>query len=186
MDNLETVARKFIALLDELEAEYAIMGGLAVRLYGLPRATYDVDVIATLSREVVPRLLDSAEAAGLHFPDSQRAGWIDSVRNFAVVKFQSFVEQRFIDIDVFLVESPFQRSVLERRQLVSSGGWTAWFVSAEDLILLKLLAGRRKDLADVADILLVQVQLDLAYLRDWAGRLSLTSALEAALREKTE
>ncbi len=61
-------------------------------------------------------------------------------------------------------------------------GWEGWFVTAEDLILLKLLANRPKDRVDVADILFVQVTLDEAYLRRWAATLGIAVELEDALR----
>ncbi len=186
MDKLDDVARRFVALLDQFGAPYAIMGGMAVRLYGLPRATYDVDFVATIPRDRLAQLFIAADQRGFAIPDAQRTGWIDSVRSFAVIKFQSYADQRSVDVDVFLVESPFQQSVLKRRQLVSVDGWDAWYVTAEDLILLKLLAGRKKDQADVADILLVQGQLDEAYLRDWAAKLSVAAELESALSERPD
>ena len=44
--------------------------------------------------------------------------------------------------------------------------------TAEDLILLKMAFHRDKDLRDVRGILAIQSgKLDLAYLRDWAGKM---------------
>ena len=42
-----------------------------------------------------------------------------------------------------------------------------WLVSPEDLILLKLIAQRPRDLANVGDVLFMQGQLDESYLRRW-------------------
>lgn len=97
-----------------------------------------------------------------------------------------YVESRAIDVDVFLAESPFLRAVIARRHRAGAGGWETWFVTAEDLVLLKLLAGRNKDQADVSDILWVQGQLDLQHLRSWASRLGIADALEAAIRESPQ
>ena len=45
--------------------------------------------------------------------------------------------------------------------------------SAEDLILYKLAAHRRKDLAHIEDIIVRQgSQLDVTYLRTWAQRIA--------------
>ena len=49
---------------------------------------------------------------------------------------------------------------------------------------LKLLAARPRDLADVADILFVQGQLDERYLRYWAKELGIADALEARLADR--
>ena len=43
-------------LLEAEQIPYVVMGGLAVRVYGIPRATYDVDFTITLAREQLPRL----------------------------------------------------------------------------------------------------------------------------------
>jgi hypothetical protein len=51
------------------------------------------------------------------------------------------------------------------------------------LILLKLIAGRPRDLVDVQDILFIQGQLDEAYLRRWAAAVGVTEPLEEALSD---
>ena len=56
-----------------------------------------------------------------------------------------------------------------------------WIVSPEDLVLLKLIANRPRDLIDVADILFVQGQLDESYMTHWAGRLGILEQLKTAL-----
>ncbi len=89
-------------------------------------------------------------------------------------------------MDVFLAETEYQRALLRRRQRHEAEGFAAWFVSAEDLVLLKLLAGRPKDLVDVGDILFIQGGLDNAYLRDWARELNVALALEAALQSQRD
>ena len=58
-----------------------------------------------------------------------------------------------------------------------------WLISPEDLILLKLLAGRHRDRGDIADIVFTQGQLDADYMRQWADRLGVRDALENVLTE---
>jgi len=145
------------------------MGGLAVRLHALPRATFDVDFTALPDRAELPRLYELVEKLGHVVPEAQRGGWVDTVRGLPVVKFQVWGGESAIDVDMFLAETDFQREVLKRRQLQHVEGFDAWFVTAEDLILLKLLAGRPKDLVDINDILFIQGSLDEDYLRRWAG-----------------
>lgn len=58
-----------------------------------------------------------------------------------------------------------------------------WFVTPEDLILLKLLSHRPRDQGDIADVLFVQGQLDETYLRQWAQSLDIADRLEKALTD---
>jgi hypothetical protein len=59
-------------------------------------------------------------------------------------------------------------------------------MSPEDVVLLKLLAYRRKDQLDVEEILKISVDLDLDHLRQWAARLGVSERLEAFLREQQQ
>lgn len=89
-----------------------------------------------------------------------------------------------IDIDIFLAESEFQQDLIRRRVQHTIGGIPAWFVSVEDLILLKLIAGRPRDRADIDDLLLARSELDEGYLRRWAGPLGVESKLDEVLADR--
>lgn len=181
MKGVDDAARDFVILFDRMGVPYAIMGGLAVRAHALPRPTFDVDFTISIEHEALPELYRAAETMGYVVPSAQSAGWIDRVRGLPVVKFQWIAAGRSIDIDVFLAETPFQRRLLDRRRTYEHDGLVSLLVTPEDLILLKLLADRPKDRVDVADILFIQGQLDLDYLRLWADRLRVRESLEAAL-----
>ena len=57
-------------------------------------------------------------------------------------------------------------------ELVSLYGVRGFFPTPEDLILLKLIPGRAKDIADVETLVSRNAgKLDEEYLRDWAMRL---------------
>lgn len=181
MPGIDAAARDFANLFDRLGLPYAIMGGLAVRVHAVPRATFDVDFTVAVPRGSLPTLYAEVERLGYAVPEAQKGGWIDTVRGLPVVKFQLTLADRPLDVDAFLAETPFQRELLARRVRVSADGWEAWFVTAEDLILLKLLAGRPKDRTDVADTLFIQGNPDVEYLRRWAGRLGVSAELAEAL-----
>ena len=99
MNDLVGTLHSFAGLFDRLGIPYAIMGGWAVRVYALPRPTYDVDFTIILDRDRLPTLYAAAEEAGFTVPDQYRRGWVDSVADMPVVKFRLYLADRGIDID---------------------------------------------------------------------------------------
>ena len=61
MNDLIGTLRTFARLFEDLEIPYAIMGGWAVRVYALPRPTYDVDFTITIDRARLPELYAAAD-----------------------------------------------------------------------------------------------------------------------------
>lgn len=53
---------------------------------------------------------------GFEVPEPYFRGWIDRVREMPVAKVKVYLAGRGIDVDLFLVESSFQRSRIDRRQ----------------------------------------------------------------------
>jgi hypothetical protein len=184
MRGLNEATRDFVALLERSGFPYAIMGGMAVRIHALPRPTFDVDFAAAIPREALPELYNAAEKIGFAVPAPQAAGWIDTVRGLPVIKFQWFIGNETIDVDVFLAEPAFLQEVLRRRQRHMVEELDAWFVSPEDLVLLKLLSNRPKDRTDIADIVFIQGRLDEQYLNSWSVPLGIDELVREVLVER--
>ena len=70
---------------------------------------------------------------------------------------------------------------MRRRRSHDLDGQRIWFVSPEDLILLKVVAARPRDLGDIEDVLLAQSTIDEAYMRRWAKELGVAEKLEEVL-----
>lgn len=183
MRDLTDALWKAVDTLEEHGLPYAVMGGLAVRVYGVPRPTYDVDFTVSINRESLPGFYASIEEAGFQVPEQYRSGWVDQVAGLPLVKFQLLHRGEKIDVDIFLAETPFLKSVLERRELEKVEGRDVYVVTAEDLILLKLIAHRPRDLIDIADVRFTQGELDEAYLREWAISLRIADRLEDVLKQ---
>lgn len=184
--SVEDVLWDVVDLCDSLKIEYAIMGGLAVRIHGIPRPTYDVDVQLSMPKVETERswedFLIASELRGYEIPEIYRSGWRDQVGGMPLVKLKAWVEEgSSIDVDLFLNQTPFQNSVFSRRLQFPLDQRPVWCVTAEDLILFKLLANRPRDWADVADILFVQGELDRGYMQRWAEVLSISDRLDKAL-----
>jgi predicted nucleotidyltransferase len=182
MIDLTHALHDFVAVFDRLELPYVVMGGIAVRFYGIPRATYDVDFTVAIQQNRLPELYQCVRDLGYTIPEPYENGWIDHVAGMPLVKARLFLEGRGIDIDMFIAESRYQQQLLSNRRQDVLDGVPIWLVAPEDLILLKLLAGRPRDFADIGDIIFTQGILDDKYLRHWAESLGILRQLEQVLR----
>lgn len=183
MMDLAGALRELVLLFERLEAPYAVMGGLAVRVYGIPRPTYDIDFTVAIERQDLPDFYQTLRGLGHTVPEVYQSGWVDRVAGMPVVKSRLFSEGRGIDVDIFLAESRFQQQLLARRRRHQLDDLAIWFVSPEDLILLKLLSHRPRDMADIGDVRFTQGQLDETYVRHWAQQLGVLKEWERVLSE---
>ena len=183
MNGLSRAVQDLAQLFEHLGVPYALMGGLAVRVYGIPRPTYDVDFTVAAERSRLAEFYEGVRALGYTLPEHYASGRVDRVAGMPVVKVRLYLEDRGIDVDLFLAESAYQKDVLARRVRHEFEGRSICFVTPEDLILLKLVANRPRDILDVRDVIFTQGQLDEAYLRRWAKPLGVLEDLEHALAE---
>ncbi len=165
---------ELIRLFDQWQINYALIGGMAVAVHGIPRPTHDLDFTVSIPRSRLAEFYRAVEERGFSVPEVHDAGWVDQVAGMPLIRIRQWGHGQSIDVDLFLEESAFQESLLARHQKVSVEGIDAWIVSPEDLILLKLIAGRPRDIGDIQDILLAQGQLDLDYMEYWAHELRVT------------
>lgn len=154
-----------VRALDAAGFDYALGGAVALAYWGVPRATVDVDVGVAAEPMQLPELFAALRAGGLEL-DEARAVEAAARGDFGC-------RARGVRVDVFLPVMPLARSALERRVQVPFGeGGRAWIVSREDAVLLKLLYGRTKDLADLERLFALHPErLDRAYLDGWVGQL---------------
>jgi hypothetical protein len=158
------------------------MGGLAASHWGLPHFTYDLVVAVGVSAQDSVEFLRKLDDEGFIVPDQFRAGWTDRLAGTRKVVVKKLAGGHVWDVDVFLEESDFLRSVMARRRFVDLDGRQTPMVSPEDLVLFKLVAWRPKDQGHLDDLLLVVGSLDDAYLAAWAGRLGVRDRLEEQWR----
>ncbi len=168
--------------LDRLGVAYAVMGGIAVSYWGLPHFTHDVDVALGVQAASTRPLLDRLAEEGFIVPDQFLRGWTDELAGTRKVAVNKFIGGHVWDVDLFLEESDFLRSVLARRVRIDLDGRATPLITPEDLVLFKLVAWRDKDRGHLNDLLLVVGPLDDAYLATWAQRLGVGDRLEELWR----
>lgn len=185
---LQVVAQIATAL-DALGVRYVVGGSLASSLYGIPRSTQDVDLIAELRGEHVDAFVASLKGAFYVDADMIRQA-IARRASFNVVHLATMFKG-----DVFIPRlDAWSRGELARGaiQRVEVGGasFALRLASAEDTLLHKLVWYRLGDEVsdrqwrDVLGILRVQgAGLDDDYLDEWAAALDVASLLARARRE---
>lgn len=90
-----------------------------------------------------------------------------------------------VSVDVMMrPRDRHEEMALQRHRTLTIDKHRLRFVSPDDLILMKLKAGRPRDFEDTVGILAAQREgLDEAYLADWARRLGIADELAYVLRE---
>ena len=140
------------------------IGGQAVLLHGAPRLTQSIDITLALGPgevAVVENVCGALELDPL----------VEDLASFARDTFVCPLRHRAIGIRIDLIFSttPYERAAIARAVEVEVGGESVPFASAEDLILLKLFAGRQRDVEDAQSVVDRQgSRLDWGYLEHWA------------------
>jgi hypothetical protein len=179
---LAEATSRVIRFLEGRGTSYALMGGLAVRIHGLPRTTYDVDALVGVTEDEVAAFARAADDAGFVVGEEFRRGFVDRLSGLGKLQMSVPVGERIVPVDFFVLATDFQRSAFARRMNVDTDLGATWLITPEDLLLHKLLADRTKDRADVDDLLLVTGPLDVPYLKEWAGKLGVAARLGEAMQ----
>ena len=169
--DLERALRGIVLAMRRARVPYMLVGALALSAWGRPRATLDIDFMI-LAADIPEKLVTGLAALGF----DRDLAW---ERNNPFLK---GVHARFrsarVVLDLLLRKDSHHDAAFARRRRKHYGGMHIWFPSAEDLILLKLRAGRHTDFDDVVGIFeRVGADLDLGYLNRWARRLGIIDEL---------
>jgi hypothetical protein len=134
--------------LTALGLRWYLFGAQAAILHGVARLTADVDVTVDVAALPNAVLVDHLVAAGfaLRVPDAE--GFVERTRVLPLLHVKSR-----LPLDVVLAGPGLEDLFFTRIEEHSIGDLRVPVASAEDLVAMKVLAGRPKDLDDVAAIL---------------------------------
>ena len=179
---IHAVFAEALEVLESSRLPFAIMGGFAIRALGLPRPTYDGDLVVEADVEQSLDLFRRFDEAGFRVPEEFSKGFRDHLHGMEKVAIHKLEERHDWRIDLFFPTTPLLKSAFARRKQLKFMGKERAVLTAEDIVLLKLLAGRTKDKLDIEELLKIHRSLDIAYLTLWAGRLDLAAELREQLR----
>lgn len=152
MDQLlqATLADAIDFLTDE-KVSYALIGGLAASLRGEPRVTADVDLVIGTSVDGALRLLKSIEKSAF---EPLFSGVEEVVSQAFILPLLHRTTAVKVDLSIGL--SGFEQQLIQRATPVDLAGQAVRLATAEDLLVMKLLAGRPRDQQDAVGIVAVQ------------------------------
>jgi hypothetical protein len=138
---------EFTALIETLEAEhleYAVAGGLALAIWGAPRATTDIDLL--IRRGDLARALLIAKRLGFDIIANPMK-FSDGTEMCRATKFDG-AEQ--VTLDLLLTDEGHAYWNTRERHPFGAGMLTV--VSRDTLIQMKASAARPQDIADIAKL----------------------------------
>lgn len=144
-----TLFDELTAVLDAIEGagvEYALAGGLAVAVWGAPRATKDIDLLIRPGE--VPAAIAAVNAIGFTleaFPFQFKDG--SEVRRVSKVD----PAGNLMTVDFMVVDQNLEPA-WQGRTRVPFGAHSIAVVSREALIAMKARAGRPQDIADIQSL----------------------------------
>lgn len=186
--NIPDIVEAITPIVEELEdlgVPYHIGGSVASSIYGLPRLTIDVDMVADLHLGQVRSLVLRLKSDYYIDEDSVRDA-IKRRTSFSVVHFGTSFK-----VDIFIPKTRlFDQEELRRiePQMLEGSERSFNVASPEGTVLNKLewykMGGRVSDRQwnDILGVLKVRgTALDMQYLKSWAATLNVTDLLERAL-----
>ncbi len=156
-----------LAALDKLLAHFnhqgVIIGGIAVSILCQPRFTDDLDAMILLSIEEIDNFLTVAQKEGFEPRISEAA---DFARRNRILLLRHIPSQTNIDISLGIL--PFEQEMVERSVVYNvDNTLQIRLPTVEDLIIMKAIAHRPKDLLDIQGLIHSHPKLDQARIQNW-------------------
>lgn len=162
---------KIIDVLDEENIPYMLSGSVAMSAYILPRATRDFDFVVSLKKSDVDRFVRFFQEGYYCNAEAVR----DAVAHqslFNIIDHTSGYKADF----VILKDQAYRQEEFKRRILMDFFGKKVYLVSAEDLLLSKIIwiqdyqsALQMEDVRNLSQL----ETLDWAYINEWLKELNL-------------
>jgi predicted nucleotidyltransferase len=151
---------RLFARLNEAGVKYMVVGGVAVNLYGIERATGDVDLLVDLEDQNLKRFIETANSLELVprapveldrilEPETRRA-WIKEKGMMAFSMYDRV--NSWFQVDILINEPVSFSEVYDKREEMDIDGTTVPVAPVEALIAMKENTGRPQDEADAVHL----------------------------------
>jgi hypothetical protein len=138
LNRLENVFKS----LENHEVRYVVIGGIAAVLYGVPRATFDLDILIQASQGNGQKLLDAFIDVGL--------GSASQITTEKLLENEITIFEDRVRIDVQTVTpGVIFKQAWKNKQIMHYQEQAFFVISKKDLIASKRASGREIDIKDV-------------------------------------
>ena len=158
---------KIISELDREKIPYMIIGGQAILLHGEPRMTQDIDITLGIDIDDYKKIESVITKLKLEPLVGNIQGFLEKTRTLPVRDSNTGVR-----IDIIFSFIGYERQAIERGKKFRYKNQSINYASKEDMIIMKIIAGRSRDLDDAAGIMLKNKNLDEKYIRKWLNEFS--------------
>jgi len=162
---------------------YMVSGSIAANYYTVPRMTRDIDIVIELKQDNIDRFVSLLEDdfyvnREMIADEVSRMGIFNLIHNRYVIKVDFIIKK----------PSAHQKAAFSRRKEILIEGSPMWFISAEDLVISKLIWAKNShseiQLKDVRNLIKTVDNIDLKYIENWVGELSLEQIYKEAINER--
>jgi len=174
LDPLDALLRLF----RRFDNKGVIIGGVAASLLGRSRLTVDLDAVVFLSTDTLPNLIEAAANEGM-IPRIKDAEAFARKNRAILLSHQN----SGVNIDISLGILPFESEMIERAQENQLGDLIVRLPTPEDLIIMKAVAYRTKDLEDIKAIATSHPDLDKQRIKYWVDQFGAALDLPALWNE---
>jgi hypothetical protein len=157
--DLTGLAARISAELTREEIPHAVSGAIAMAAHGHVRATADLDILAVTGSMRLPTVFEIIRRQGFEGDDRDL---IDSVRTRYVATLRSGPAT----VEILVPAIPYHHGIVERAVRRPVAGGEVPFVCIEDLVILKMLWRRAKDVADLHALIAATPEIDVDFIRE--------------------
>ena len=175
LEVLKIVTRR----LNKAEIPYMISGSIAANSYSIPRMTRDIDIVIELKEDIIDKFIALFENdfyinKEMIANEVSQKGMFNLIYNRYVIKIDFIIKK----------SSEYHDAEFSNRKQVSIDRCPMWIVSAEDLVISKLLWAKEShsemQLKDVANLMETVDDLDSKYISNWVRKLGLQQLYKEA------
>ncbi|MCH7760894.1 nucleotidyltransferase [candidate division TA06 bacterium] len=142
--------KEIAQLLIKGEIPYMVIGGQATLQYGVPRFTEDIDITVALTPKELDQLLKLLQKKFRVLPKDPlrfvQETWVLPVEH----------QKTKVRVDLVFSVTLFEQESIQGARKIQVEGIPIHYISPEDLVVQKIVAGRPRDIEDAKGVLQIQ------------------------------